>query len=79
MDSDGERSSGSRGSRITATVVEQLPAGLYRVRLDEGSMVTAHIAGNIDRNFIRLLVGDRVGIELSPVDAGRGRILEKIS
>ncbi len=78
MDSDGERSSGSRGSRITATVVEQLPAGLYRVRLDEGSMVTAHIAGNIDRNFIRLLVGDRVGIELSPVDAGRGRIVEKI-
>ncbi len=58
--------------------MEQLPAGLYRVRLDEGSMVTAHIAGNIDRNFIRLLVGDRVGIELSPVDAGRGRIVEKI-
>jgi translation initiation factor IF-1 len=59
--------------------VEQLPAGLYRVRLDEGSMVTAHIAGNIDRNFIRLLVGDRVGIELSPVDVGRGRIVERIS
>ena len=78
MDSNGERSSGSRGSRITATVVEQLPAGLYRVRLDAGSMVTAHIAGNIDRNFIRLLVGDRVGIELSPVDVGRGRIVEKI-
>jgi translation initiation factor IF-1 len=59
--------------------VEQLPAGLYRVKLDEGSMVTAHIAGNIDRNFIRLLVGDRVGIELSPVDVGRGRIVERIS
>jgi translation initiation factor IF-1 len=59
--------------------VEQLPAGLYRVRLDEGSMVTAHIAGNIDRNFIRLLVGDRVGIELSPMDVGRGRIVERIS
>jgi translation initiation factor IF-1 len=41
-------------------------------------MVTAHIAGNIDRNFIRLLVGDRVGLELSPVDVGRGRIVEKI-
>ena len=78
MDSDGERSSGTRGSRITATVVEQLPAGLYRVKLDQGSMVTAHIAGNIDRNFIRLLVGDRVGIELSAADTGRGRIVEKI-
>jgi translation initiation factor IF-1 len=59
-------------------VVEQLPAGLYRVKLDQGSMVTAHIAGNIDRNFIRLLVGDRVGIELSSADTGRGRIVEKI-
>jgi translation initiation factor IF-1 len=58
--------------------VEQLPAGLYRVKLDEGSMVMAHIAGNIDRNFIRLLVGDRVGVELSPVNVGRGRIVEKI-
>jgi translation initiation factor IF-1 len=59
-------------------VVEQLPSGLYRVRLDEGSSVTAHIAGNVDRNFIRLLVGDRVRVELSPVDAGRGRIVEKL-
>ena len=59
-------------------MVEQLPAGLYRVKLDQGSMVTAHIAGNIDRNFIRLLVGDRVGIELSAADTGRGRIVEKI-
>ena len=79
MDSDGESSSGARGSRIAATVVEQLPAGLYRVKLDEGSMVTAHIAGNIDRNFIRLLVGDRVAVELSPNDTGRGRIVERIS
>jgi translation initiation factor IF-1 len=55
-----------------------LPSGLYRVKLDEGSLVTAHVAGNIDRNFIRLLVGDRVSVELSPVDAGRGRIVEKI-
>ena len=59
-------------------MVEQLPAGLYRVKLEQGSMVTAHIAGNIDRNFIRLIVGDRVGIELSAADTGRGRIVEKI-
>jgi translation initiation factor IF-1 len=51
---------------------------LYRVRLDQGSNVTAHVAGRLDRNFIRLLVGDRVRVELSPVDVGRGRIVEKL-
>jgi translation initiation factor IF-1 len=59
-------------------VAEQLPTGLYRVKFEAGSMVVAHIAGRLDRNFIRLLVGDRVRIELSPVDSGRGRIVEKI-
>ena len=78
MDSDGERGGGPGGAQITATVVEQLPSGLYRLKLDEGSSVTAHIAGNVDRNFIRLLVGDRVRVELSPVDVGRGRIVEKV-
>ena len=56
---------------------EQLPSGLYRVKLDEGPMVTAHVAGRVDRNFIRVLVGDRVRIELSPVDRNRGRIVAK--
>ena len=51
---------------------------MYRVRLEEGGFVMAHIADRIDRNFVRLLVGDRVRLELSPVDAGRGRIVEKI-
>ena len=60
-------------------VVEQLPSALYRVKLDEGSQVTAHIADRLDRNFIRLLVGDRVRVELSPLDLGRGRIVEKIA
>ncbi len=55
-----------------------LPSALYRVRLDQGQDITAHIAGRIDRNFVRVLVGDRVRIELSPVDIGRGRIVEKI-
>jgi len=41
--------------------------------------VTAHIADRMDRNFVRVLVGDRVRIELSPVDSGRGRIVEKIA
>ena len=77
MDSDGAGSA-RRGMEITGTVVEQLPSGLYRVRLDEGPHVTTHIAGRVDRNFIRVLVGDRVRVELSPVDTGRGRIVEKI-
>jgi translation initiation factor IF-1 len=58
--------------------MEQLPSALYRVRLDDGPQVTAHIADRTDRNFIRVLVGDRVRIELSPVDIGRGRIVQKL-
>ena len=77
MDSDGERSPG-RHEGVTGIVTEQLPSSLYRVRLDAGHMVTAHIADRMDRNFIRVLVGDKVRVELSPVDGSRGRIVEKI-
>ena len=77
MDSDGERSPGA-GQAIAGTVVEQLPSALYRVRLDAGPTITAHVSGRIDRNFIRVLIGDRVRVALSPVDVGRGRILEKL-
>jgi translation initiation factor IF-1 len=59
-------------------VVELLPHAMYRVKLEEGSLVMAHVADRIDRNFVRVLVGDRVHVELSPADAGRGRIVEKI-
>ena len=78
MDSDGERGSGRRAP-VTGVVVEQLPKALYRVRLDAGQQVTAHIADRIDRNFIRVLVGDRVEVELSPVDFNRGRIVSKVT
>jgi translation initiation factor IF-1 len=63
---------------IRGVVMEQLPSALYRVRLDDGPQVTAHIADRTDRNFIRVLVGDRVRVELSPVDVGRGRIVQKL-
>jgi len=63
---------------VAGAVTEQLPSALYRVRLDEGGMVVAHIADRIDRNFVRVLVGDRVRVELSPLDPGRGRIVGKI-
>lgn len=62
---------------VTGTVIEQLPSALYRVRLDEGPQVTAHIADRMDRNFIRVLVGDRVRIALSRVDPARGRIVAR--
>ena len=77
MDSDGERSAGDRAA-LAGVVAERLPSGLYRVRLDEGSQIVAHIADRIERNFIRVLVGDRVRVELSPVDIRRERIVEKV-
>ena len=77
MDSDGEGSAGRRAA-VDGVVMETLPSALYKVRLDEGSLVVAHIADRIDRNFVRILVGDRVRLELSPNDAGRGRIVEKL-
>jgi translation initiation factor IF-1 len=58
-------------------VTETLPRAMYKVRLDEGGFVTAHIADRMDRNFVRILVGDRVRIELSR-DVTRGRIVEKL-
>jgi translation initiation factor IF-1 len=59
-------------------VTDLLPSAMYRVRLDEGPQVLAHVADRIDRNFVRVLVGDRVSVELSPVDAGRGRIVARL-
>jgi translation initiation factor IF-1 len=64
---------------LTGTVTETLPSALYRVRLDEGPSVVVHVADRVDRNFIRVLVGDRVRVELSRVDVSRGRITAKIA
>lgn len=66
------------GEDVVGMVTDQLPSALYRVRLDRGSVVTAHIADRVDRNFVRVLVGDRVRIELSK-DVTRGRIVEKLT
>jgi translation initiation factor IF-1 len=54
-----------------------LPRALYRVTIDGGYDVTAHAAAGPGRNFVRLVVGDRVAVELSPRDQGRGRIVKK--
>ena len=63
---------------VAGTVLEVLPRALYRVALDGGHEVTAHAASGPGRNFVRLVVGDRVTVELSPRDAGRGRIVRVV-
>jgi translation initiation factor IF-1 len=69
--------SGRGREGLAGSVTELLPSGLYRVRLEGGRQVVAHPVDRIDRNFVRLLIGDRVRVELSPVDLGRGRIVSK--
>jgi translation initiation factor IF-1 len=67
-----------RSRVVVATVMEELPSLLYRVQLENRQQVTAHPAGGAKRNFVRLLPGDRVELELSPHDYTRGRILKKV-
>jgi translation initiation factor IF-1 len=63
---------------VEGTVLATLPHGLYRVGIDRQAEVVAHAARGPGRNFIRVLVGDRVRLELSPRDLTRGRIVEKL-
>jgi translation initiation factor IF-1 len=64
--------------RVEAVVIEQLPSGLYRLEVDGTRRLMAHHGSGVERNFIRLIVGDRVEVELSPRDVTRGRIVKKI-
>lgn len=61
--------------QVEATVVEPLPNAMFRVALDNKHEVLAHISGKMRKNFIRILTGDRVLVELSPYDLSRGRIV----
>ncbi len=60
---------------VEGTVIEPLPNAMFRVELDNGHKVLAHVSGKIRMNFIRILPGDRVTVELSPYDLSRGRIV----
>ncbi|MCL6450382.1 MAG: translation initiation factor IF-1 [Acetobacteraceae bacterium] len=60
---------------VEGTVVEPLPNAMFRVELDNGHKVLAHVSGRIRMHFIRILPGDRVTVELSPYDLTRGRIV----
>jgi translation initiation factor IF-1 len=63
--------------RVEATVLESLPNAMFRVKLENGSnhIMIAHVSGKMRMNFIRILPGDRVTVELSPYDLQRGRIV----
>jgi len=60
---------------VMATVIEPLPNAMFRVELENKHRVLAHISGKMRKNFIRILAGDRVAVELSPYDLTRGRIV----
>lgn len=59
---------------VEGTVSEALPNAMFKVKLDNGHEILAHISGKLRMNFIRILPGDKVTIELSPYDLTRGRI-----
>jgi translation initiation factor IF-1 len=60
---------------VTGAVVETLPNAMFRVQLENGHRVLAHISGKMRLHFIKILPGDKVTVELSPYDLNRGRII----
>ena len=60
---------------VTGTVLDTLPNAMFRVALENGHKVLAHISGKMRMHYIKILPGDKVKIELSPYDLGRGRIV----
>lgn len=63
------------GIQVEGTVLEPLPNAMFRVELDNGHRVLAHISGKMRMHYIRILPGDRVLVELSPYDLTRGRVV----
>ena len=60
---------------IEGVVVEKLPNAMFKVKLENGHIVLAHISGKLRMNYIKILPGDKVTIELSPYDLSKGRII----
>lgn len=59
---------------MDGTVIETLPNTMFRVELENGHVVTAHISGKMRKHYIRILTGDKVKVEMSPYDLSKGRI-----
>ena len=60
---------------IEGVVVEKLPNAMFKVKLENGHIVLAHISGKLRMNFIKILPGDKVTLEMSPYDLSKGRIV----
>lgn len=69
------KSNESDAIEVTGTVIEALPSAMFKVELENGHIVLAHISGKMRRHFIRILRGDKVTVELSPYDLTRGRLV----
>ena len=63
---------------VEGTVLESLPNAMFRVELENGHKVLAHVSGKMRMNFIKILPGDKVKMELSPYDLTRGRIIYRV-
>lgn len=64
---------------MQGTVIDSLPNTVFRVKLENGHVVTAHISGRMRKNYIRILTGDTVTVELTPYDLSKGRIVYRSS
>jgi len=60
---------------MEGTIVDTLPNTMFRVELENGHIVTAHISGKMRKNYIRILTGDKVKVEMTPYDLSKGRIV----
>ena len=60
---------------IEGTILESMPNAMFRVKLENGHEILAHISGKIRKNFIRILPGDKVKVEMTPYDLSKGRIV----
>ncbi len=63
---------------LEGVILEALPGAMFRVELENGHVVLAHISGKMRKNFIKIITGDRVKVELTPYDLTRGRITYRI-
>ena len=63
------------GIEMEGTVVETLPNTMFRVELENGHIITAHISGKMRKNYIRILTGDKVTVQVTPYDLTKGRIV----
>jgi len=71
----GKKSPSKEKIELEGTVIETLPGTMFRVELDNGHVVLAYPSGKMRKYYIRILLGDRVRLELSPYDLERGRIV----